>query len=179
MVITYRGPQSVKVQFGDIALAFDKNVIEYSNREEKKSFKVSGPGEYEIGGVFIKGLPSALYGGKQVNTIYSVNLEGMNLCFLGALSDADLKPETTSALDGIDILFLPIGGGAVLGPAEAERLSVKLEPGLIIPIHYEGDSLKKFLKESGAEDVKPIDKLTIKRKDLEGKEGEIIVLESQ
>jgi hypothetical protein len=39
--------------------------------------------------------------------------------------------------------------------------------------------LKKFLKESGAENVKPIDKLTIKKKDLEGKESEIIVLEAQ
>ena len=34
---------------------------------------------------------------------------------------------------------------------------------------------KTFLKEAG-EDVKPVDKLTIKRKDLEGKEGEIVVL---
>ena len=39
------------------------------------------------------------------------------------------------------------------------------------------DALKLFLKEAG-EDVKPIEKLTVKKKDLEGKEGEIIVLES-
>ncbi len=38
------------------------------------------------------------------------------------------------------------------------------------------DALKKYLKEAGEESVKPIDKLTIKRKDLEGKEGETIVL---
>jgi hypothetical protein len=39
----------------------------------------------------------------------------------------------------------------------------------------EKDALKKFLKEEGA-DVKPIEKLTIKKKDLEGKEGEVVVL---
>ena len=181
MIITYNGLQAVKAQFGDVALAFDRNTVEYSNRGEHKSFRVTGPGESEIGGVFIKGLPSqSNYGGKNgINTIYSVNLENMNICFLGALGNANLGGEVVAALDGIDILFVPIGGNGVLGPAEAEKLSVSLEPSIIIPIHYESDSLKKFLKEAGAEEVKPIDKLTLKKKDLEGKEGEIIVLEAQ
>ena len=38
------------------------------------------------------------------------------------------------------------------------------------------DALKKYLKEAGEDAVKPIDKLTIKRKDLEGKMGEVVVL---
>lgn len=181
MIITYGGLQVVKVQFGDTVLAFDRNAIEYTNRSEHKSFKVAGPGEYEIGGIFIKGLPSkSNLGGKEgINTIYSVNLENMNICFLGALGNANLESSVVSALDGIDVLFVPIGGNGVLSPAEAEKLSVSLEPSIIIPIHYESDSLKKFLKEAGAEDVKPIDKLTLKKKDLEGKESEIVVLEAQ
>ncbi|KKR65419.1 MAG: hypothetical protein UU06_C0019G0014, partial [Parcubacteria group bacterium GW2011_GWB1_40_5] len=51
-----------------------------------------------------------------------------------------------------------------------------------IPSHH-GDvgvnnSLKMFLKEAGEEGIKPVDKLTIKKKDLEGKEGEVVVLEA-
>lgn len=211
MIITYSGIQSVKVQFGETVLAFDPisknskhkvssfgadivlislnhpdmNGAEQASRGEKKSFAVIGPGEYEIGGVFIKGLPSkSTYGGEEcINTIYSINLENMNLCFLGALSDPNLSPEVVSALDGIDILFVPIGGEGTLNASLAEKLSVSLEPSIIIPIHHgsvgEKDSLKKFLKQSGAEEVKPLDKLTIKKKDLEGKEGEIVVLEAQ
>jgi hypothetical protein len=38
------------------------------------------------------------------------------------------------------------------------------------------NALKKFLKEAGEEAVKPIDKLTIRKKDLEGKEGEVVIL---
>ncbi len=38
-----------------------------------------------------------------------------------------------------------------------------------------GRALKVFLKESGAEGT-PLEKLTLKKKDLEGKEGEIVVL---
>jgi L-ascorbate metabolism protein UlaG (beta-lactamase superfamily) len=68
----------------------------------------------------------------------------------------------------------------VLDHAAAYKLAVQLEPKAIIPMHYGElggkDALKAFLKEAGSEDVKPIDKLTAKRKDLEGKEGEIIVL---
>lgn len=211
MIITYGGIQAVKVQFGDTVLAFDPiskeskhkagsfgadivlvsvehpdmNGVEQANRGEKKSFVVTGPGEYEIGGVFIKGLPSVSNygGGKRINTIYSVNLENMSVCFLGALGEMNLNSEAVSALDGIDILFVPIGGNGVLNSTEAEKLAVSLEPSIIIPIHYdevgEKDALKKFLKETGAEDVKPIDKLTIKKKDLEGKESEIVVLEAR
>lgn len=215
MIITYNGVQAVKVQFGDTVLAFDPisreskhkrpgsfgadivlvsidnpdmNGVEQVSRGEKQAFAVTGPGEYEIGGVFIKGLqsksnfPSTSSGQvekESINTIYCVNLENMNLCFLGALGNANLSGNVISALDGIDILFVPIGGNGVLNPTEAEKLSVSLEPSIIIPIHYDNDSLKKFLKGAGAEDVKPVDKLTIKKKDLEGKEGEIVVLEAQ
>ncbi len=105
----------------------------------------------------------------------------MSLGFLGALSDEKLNSEAKEALDGIDILFVPIGGNGVLDPALAHKLAVQFEPKLIIPSHYgdvgETGTLKKFLKEAGEEDVKPVDKLTIKKKDLDGKEGDVIVLE--
>jgi hypothetical protein len=40
------------------------------------------------------------------------------------------------------------------------------------------DALKVFLKEAG-ENPSPIPKLTIKRKDIEGKDAEIVVLEKE
>ena len=87
----------------------------------------------------------------------------------------------------IDILFVPIGGEGVLSASEAHEVAVSLEPRLIIPTHYpstssgqvgigEKDALKTFLKEGGAEGEKAQEKLTIKKKDLEGKAGEIVVL---
>ena len=100
---------------------------------------------------------------------------------MGALGDKDLSADTKEAIDGIDILFVPVGGLGVLEPSAAHKLAVQFEPKIIIPSHY-GDvgitnSLKAFLKEAGEEGVKPIDKLTIKKKDLEGKEGEVVVLD--
>ncbi len=207
MIISYQGVQSFKVQFGNTVLAFDPvsksskfktgsfgadialislnhpdmNGASQASRGDKEAFVIKGPGEYEIQGVIIKGLPStSQYGGdKKNNTIYTVNLENMNLCFLGALGDANIPNETKEAIDGVDVLFVPIGGEGVLNASEAYKFAVSLEPSIIIPMNFDAKSLKAFIKEGGDESVKPMEKLTIKKKDLEGKEGEIVVLEAQ
>lgn len=208
MIITYQGVEFFKVQFGDTILAFnpiskeskfkntrffadvalvsanhpDFNGVENLSYNGKDPLVISGPGEYETKGVFVKGFQSkTLYGGKEkINTVYTVVLEGMTLCFLGAVNDEKLSPEFLEAVEDIDILFLPIGDEGTLDPVKANKLAVTLEPKIIIPMHYDSvgipNALKKFLKESGDENVKPIDKLTIKKKDLEGKEGEVVIL---
>lgn len=212
MVITYQGGESFKVSFGDTTLAFnppskesklksakfgsdivlstladpDMNGIENASFGERAPFVVEGPGEYEIKDIVVKGFASRSdykRKGRQ-NTIYFVQLEGMNLCFLGALSTPDLPQEAKQELEDVDILFTPIGGDGVLDAADAYKLAVKLEPHVVIPMHYGeiegkgpgvGGALKSFLKESG-EDTKPLDKLTLKKKDLDGKEAELVVL---
>lgn len=210
MIITYLGGEFVKVQFGDITLAFnppskdsklkasrfgadvalvslnhpDFNGVESVTHGERKPFVIQGPGEYEIKDVAVQGFPteSVLDGEKRINTVYMVTLEGMKLCFLGALASAELPADLKEELDEIDILFVPIGGEGVLTPAAAEKLAVALEPHLVIPIHFEGlgdkSALKQFLKEAGEEKSAPQDKLTLKKKDLEGKEGEVVVLKA-
>jgi len=122
-----------------------------------------------------------VYDGKErINTIYSVTLENMNICFLGALSDINLSSEVKEALGDVDVLFIPIGDNNVLNAANAEKLSVEIAPKIIIPMHFGDvgvkDALKKYLKEAGEDNVKPIDKLTLKRKDLDGKTGDVVVL---
>ncbi|MCX6717852.1 MAG: MBL fold metallo-hydrolase [Candidatus Taylorbacteria bacterium] len=208
MIITYLGVDFFKVQFGDTTIALnpiskdskfkttrfmadialvslnhpDMNGTENLSYNGKDPMVISGPGEYEVKEVFIKGFASKSdYENKErINTIYSVSLEGMNLCFLGAISDINLSNEVKEALGDVDILFLPIGGDGVIDSTKAEKLAVEIEPKIIIPMHYGDvgmkDALKKYLKEAGEENVKPIDKLTIKRKDLEGKLGETVVL---
>ncbi len=210
MIITYHGADFFKVSFGDTTLAVnpiskdskikgvrfgsditlvslnspEHNGADVTSRGDKESFLISGPGEYEVSGVFIKGfLSKSMYGGKEhINTIYTVSLEGMNLAFLGALSDTALSDEAKEAIEETDILFVPIGNEGVLDAAAAHKLAVQFEPKLIIPSHFNNigsaDALKKFLKEAGEESVKPVDKLTIKKKDLEGKEGDVVVLEA-
>lgn len=185
-------------RFGaDITLISSKdsehNGADVTSRGDKASFVIDGPGEYEVSGIFIKGfLSKTQYVPREltrdmewmdhINTIYTVAMEGMNLCFLGAFSEDALPASAKGANENIDILFVPIGGDGVLNPEHAQKIAVQFEPKIIIPTHWEGvggkDALKIFLKESGAEGVKPVDKLTIKRKDIESKESEVVVLAS-
>ena len=105
-----------------------------------------------------------------------MQLEGLNLVFLGALGDENIDPKILGELNDIDILFVPVGGGDVIDVPAASKLATKLEARAIIPMHYDKKSLEAFLKEEGASDTKPQDKLTIKRKDLNAMEAEVIVL---
>jgi hypothetical protein len=208
MIITYLGAEFVKIQFGDITLALNPvskdsdlktskfgadvvlssinhshmNGIETVSFGDKKPFSITGPGEYEVRGVFIRGMlsESSYDGEKRINTIYTINLEGMNICYLGAVNTPVLPKESDEAIEEVDILFVPIGGDGVLDPASAYKLAVSIGPKIIIPIHYgeigSKDALKQFLKEAG-ENPTPVPKLTLKKKDLEGKDADVVVLE--
>lgn len=204
MIITHHGGQCFKVSFGDTTLVFDpiskKSKLapvkfgsdvafismhhpDFDGKEQvahgtREPFVVEGPGEYEIGEVTARGYGvETTYDGKpRINTIYQVVLEGINMVFLGALNDPEIDPKILGELGTIDILFTPIGGGDVLEVPQASKLAVKLEAKLVIPMHYDAQALKAFLKEEGSEDTKPVDKLTIKKKDVDVMTGDIVVL---
>lgn len=207
MIITYYGASSFKVQFGDTVLSLnpiskesklkqakfgsdicfisnfhpDMSGAESAAMKGKEPFVISGPGEYEVRGVFAKGFPSVTeYGGKEANnTIYSITLEDMNLVFLGAISDANISSEVREGLGSPDVLFIPIGGEGTLDPHEAYRLSLKFEARIIIPMLGDDDTLKQFRSEEGDTGEKPLEKLTIKKKDVESREGDIVTLAPQ
>lgn len=206
MVITHHGGQCFKVSFGDTTLAFDPiskkselsgakfgadvvfvslNHPDMNGAEEmaygsKQPFVVDGPGEYEIGEVTARGygVETMYEGVKRYNTIYRVKLEGITIVFLGALGTDVIDPKILGEFDDIDILFVPIGGGDVLDVPAATKLATKLEARCIIPMHYTDAALKAFFKEEGVDTVKPVEKLTVKKKDLAEMESEIVVIES-
>ena len=178
------------VRFGaDIALVSrnhpDMNGVDEVSYGEKVPFSITGPGEYERQGITVQGfLSKSTYGlpkgaSEAVNTIYSVSLEDMTLVHLGALSETELSKEARESMGEIDVLFVPIGGNGVLDPEDAHKVAVSLEPKIIIPMHWSGTgeakALDAFLKAAGNGSEK-VDKLTLKKKDLVGKDGSILVL---
>lgn len=185
-----KGASLPSVRFGaDIALVSrdhpDMNGVEEVTYGGKVPFAITGPGEYERQGVVVQGfLSKSSYGlergdASMVNTIYSVALEDMTLVHLGALSDTELSKDARESIGEIDVLFVPIGGGGVLATDDAHKLAVSLEPKIIVPMHWSGigepKSLEIFLKEAGNGSEK-VDKLTLKKRDLTGRDGSIIVI---
>ena len=211
MVITHHGGQCFKVTFGDFTLVFDpvskkgtlpavrfgadvalvtRNHPDMNGLEEvafgdREPFAITGPGEYEKGGVTVQGFLTkseyALQKGESeaINTVYAVKLEGMTLVDLGALSEPQLSQDAREAIDDIDVLFVPVGGDGVLDAAGAAKIATLLEPKIIIPTHWSGmgsdGALKDFIKEMGGE-AETVDKLTLKKKDAAEKDGAIIVI---
>ena len=203
MVLTYYGKACVKVSQGETTLAFNpyekgaggyprfgadvvlvsRKNADYSASEnmaagEKQPFVIDGPGEYEVGGVFIKG-----YGVEKDgiwNTVYTLVLDDIKLCHLGGLQASTLPADVVEALGEIDIVFVPVWKGDVLPALDAYKLASALEPKIIVPL-ANGETgkdtpLGTFLKEAGEEKLEWQDKLTLKRKDLEGKEGDIMLV---
>lgn len=205
MIITYLGKQFFKIQQGNLIIAFnpiskdsksftssrfgsdiafsttnhpDYNGFDMVSHGDTVPFEVKGPGDYEIKDIFIKGImtDTEISGKKYINTIYSLTIENISLCFLGCINQGKLNADVRGQIDPPDILFVPVGNKELLSTSEAYKLAVSLEPKIIIPMDYESSDLKAFLKEGGQEQIKPIEKLTIKAKELVGREGEIIVL---
>ena len=145
---------------------------------ENVPFEINGPGDYEIKDIFIKGImtETVINDKKFINTVYSLAIENISICFLGCMSKNKISTETSEEIGSPDILFVPIGNNDLLSPIEAYKLAVTLEPKIIIPMDYDSVTLKAFLKEAGQEKITPIEKLTIKAKELIGREGEIVVL---
>ncbi len=208
MIITYLGKQFFKIGQGSLVVAFnpiskdskysakvskfgsdialstinhpDYNGFDMVSHGETVPFEINGPGDYEIKDIFIKGvMTDTIIGDKKyINTIYSLSIENISLCFLGAVSNEKLNLGIRDQIGSPDILFIPIGNKDLLSPSEAYKLAVTLEPKIIIPMDYDDITLKAFLKEAGQDKTAPIDKLTIKAKELIGREAEIIVLSS-
>ena len=207
MIITYFGKQFFKIQQGEMVLAFnpvskssktgiaghfgadiafittnhpDYNGAEQLSHGDRIPFVISGPGDYEVKEIFIKGMMSnaELAGKKYINTIYSLSVDDINIVFLGALSDPEISKEARGEINEPDILFVPVGNKGLLDAKQSAKLASSLEPKMIIPMDYDSASLKAFLKEIGEEKAEVADKLTLKRKDLENKEGEVVVLRS-
>ncbi len=155
----------------------DMNGASEAERGDKKPVAITGPGEYEVREISAAGFGSGShYDGKPLtNTIYSIHFDDMSILYLGAQGETDLPSEVLE-MDAPDVLIIPIGGNGVLNPAEAQKLAVKLEAKIVIPVLYDAASLKIFLKEAGSEGVQPVEKLTIKSRDLVGKENEVVVL---
>jgi hypothetical protein len=207
MIINHYGLACVKIQFGETVIAFNPISKDFDNKAPKFGadialsslndpafngrentafgtkvpFFVDGPGEYEVGGTFILGFPSK---GPEnsINTIYTLTVDGIRICHLGGLASAEIDPDIIEKIGAIDILFLPIGGKNVLTPKEAVKLSANLEPKVVVPTMYSLEkndpTLQTFLKEAGESKIDFVDKLTVKKKDLEGKEAEIILIKS-
>ncbi len=150
-------------------------------------FLIEGVGEYEIKEVFIQGIPAfhdnCLGKERGATTIYTIEAEGMRLCHLGDLGQKELTADQMERIGEVDILMIPVGGIYTISSKEAPKIMAQIEPKIIVPMHYQIPKLKiklegvdKLLKAMGIKSIEPLNKLSIKKKDLSEEEVKIILL---
>jgi L-ascorbate metabolism protein UlaG (beta-lactamase superfamily) len=70
------------------------------------------------------------------NTIVVFDLDGIRVAHFGDFGQAALRPEQRAHLDGIDLLFLPVGGGPTIDGPTAAGIAKDLAPSWVVPMHY-------------------------------------------
>jgi len=137
---------------------------------------VTGPGEYEIGGILIIGIATfhdARRGSERgKNTVYLMEVDGISVCHLGDLGHV-LTAEQIEEIDDVDVLLLPVGGVSTIDAPIAAEVIRQLEPKAVVPMHYktpvlnrELEPVENFLKEMGMEQINSQPKLSITKSNL-------------
>jgi L-ascorbate metabolism protein UlaG (beta-lactamase superfamily) len=208
MTLTWFGLSSFKITGKDITIITDPfgaktglspvrggaDVIILSNPQLEWSnnltsitgtpFVINGPGEYDIKSTFIIGKAAE---NKELgaNTIYCIEIDDVRIAFFGAFNQASLTDEQKEALEGCDIVLIPVGGKQVLDYEQAAKIATQLEPYYIVPHSYKTtglsltlDKLDNFVKELGGKPTET-DKISVKKKDFTTDTTSLIVLTPQ
>ena len=170
-------------------LLITHNHSDHNNAKAIKGspFLISGPGEYEKGGVCIQGIPAfhdnAVGKERGETTIYTLESEGIKICHLGDLGQKELTDEQLEKIGDVDILMIPVGGVYTISAKEATKTISQIEPKIVIPMHYQIPKLKvklegldKFLKVMGVKSPEILKKFSIGQKNLPTEGMKIIVL---
>jgi L-ascorbate metabolism protein UlaG (beta-lactamase superfamily) len=137
---------------------------------------LTGPGEYEISGIITLGLQTyhdteqGTLRGK--NIIFVFEIDDVVVCHLGDLGHT-LTTEQIAKIDSADVLLVPVGGVSTIDATHAAEIVRRLEPKIVIPMHYKTLVLKRelapvdrFLKEMGVKEAIPQPKLVVNKASL-------------
>jgi len=181
------GYDALKLKADIVTVSHDASGHNNTNGVKGASHVITGPGEFEIGGVFITAIQTNGHGkkdGELRNTLYVFDYDGITVAHLGDLKQVPSQTQV-EALSAVNVALVPVGGGGGLNAAKAAEVISLLEPNIVIPMHYatkdaklELDSLDKFLKEMGLSASQPEPSLKVTRSGLPD-ETHVVVLDYQ
>jgi L-ascorbate metabolism protein UlaG (beta-lactamase superfamily) len=175
-------------------LKLDASLVTVSHQHEnhnhvqsvRDAFVIDGPGEYEVSGISVRGLPT-FHDGRQGaehgrNTVYVIVLDDVRVCHLGDLGHA-LSDPTLEAIGNVDLLLVPVGGSCALDGARAAEVVRQVDPRYVVPMHYGHPAIRRelapverFLREMGVAEAEPQGRLSVQASSAEG-ETKVVVLE--
>jgi len=179
------GYDPLKLKADIVTVSHDAPGHSFVSGVKGKNHVITGPGEFEIGGVFITGVQTNGHNKRSLdeprNTLYVFDYDRVNIAHLGDLRRVPSQAEI-EALGNVHVALVPVGGGGGLSSAKAMEVVSLLEPGIVIPMHYgtKASNLKlapvsKFLKEMGLAELEPQPSLKVSRGSIP-EETKVVVL---
>lgn len=166
------GYEPLKLKADIVTISHDAPGHNFVSGVKGKPYLITGPGEYEVGGVFITGVQTNGHLRKDEephNTLYVFDFEGVTVAHLGDLRRVPSQAEV-EALGDVHVALVPVGGGGGLNAAKAMEMISLLEPGIVIPMHYGTPAsslnlspVSKFLKDMGLGEVEAQPSLKVTR----------------
>lgn len=180
------GYQPLKIKADIVTISHESSSHNYLKGVKGDPYVIKGPGEYEIGGVFITGLRTDKRKKRdidQINTLYLIEYGGINIVHLGDMLHVPSQTEVES-LGPVHIALVPVGGNGGLTAEKASEAISLFEPNIVIPMHYQTpktnaklDPIGKFLKEMGLSAVDTMPSLKINSVSSLPEETQVIVLD--
>jgi L-ascorbate metabolism protein UlaG (beta-lactamase superfamily) len=161
----------------------------YTSVVRDGAYEIRGPGEYEVAGVSVVGVPTyhdADRGQKHGrNTVYLIEIDDVRVVHLGDLGHK-LDDAEAEAVASPDVLLVGVGGRSTMNGALAAEVVRQLEPRYVVPMHFaipglklELDSIDRFLKEMGVTATEPQPKLAVQKSSATEYETKVVVLEAK
>ncbi|MGD8403241.1 MAG: MBL fold metallo-hydrolase [Anaerolineales bacterium] len=182
------GYNPLKLKADIVTVSHDASGHNYTKAVKGTSHVITGPGEFEIGDVFITGVQTNGRSKKNEdelrNTLFVFDYDGITVAHLGDLKQVPTQTQV-EALGTVNVALVPVGGGGGLNAAKAAEVISLLEPNIVIPMHYTTkdvklklDSLDKFLKEMGLGTTEAEDSIKVTKTGLP-QETRVVVLNYQ
>ncbi len=180
------GFSPLKLKSEIVTVSCDQPGHNYIKAVPKSAMVINGPGEYEIGGVFITGVQTN--GNKkkseeQHNTLYVYDFDNLTVVHMGEVTRVPSQAEIET-LGTVNIALVPIGDYTSLNASKAAEVVSLLEPNIVIPMHYavEGskmklDPLAKFLKEMGLTQLETMESFKAANASALPEETKVVVLD--
>lgn len=158
----------------DLFLFSDAHNTQATTVQKNKGFVIALPGEYESHGIVMSGVAINQGTGKDARstTVFTLAVEGMVVGLLGSIG-RELDQGELEQLNGIDVLFVPVGGKPSLATKQAVDMVSQIEPRVVLPYFFKLPGLKmsldgveQFAKEMGVKNAAPLEKLRLAKKEL-------------
>jgi L-ascorbate metabolism protein UlaG (beta-lactamase superfamily) len=180
------GYQPLKLRADIVTVSHDAPGHTHTSAVKGKYRLINGPGEYEIGGVFITAVQTDGRGKRSSNgprnILYVYDYSGVAVAHLGHIQRVPSQTEI-EALGHVSVALVPVGGGNGITAAKAAEVVSMLEPGIVIPMHFstpesklELASVDKFLKEMGVGEIESQPSLKVTRTSVP-KEARVVLLD--